>query len=109
MIKKFIKEVVVNKAALLFSDSIIGRALLRKGVSLISHKVGLPMDVQPDTTPNFWLIRVGETEANLCVTLRAQTQTLIELIEFAADAYLNNKKLKLQDILPILQPHMRAH
>ena len=58
MFKRFIKDIAARKAMILFSDTLLGRAMLRKGVELASRELGIPLDVQPDSTDrDFWHIR----------------------------------------------------
>lgn len=108
MFKHFIKDIAARKAMILFSDTLLGRAMLRKGVELASRELGIPLDVQPDSTDReFWHIRAGDPTAPLYVHIRVHAETLAELIEFGANAWLEGRKLHLhRDILPLLARHM---
>lgn len=107
MFKTFVKDVVARKAMVLLSDSLLGRALLKKGVSMVSHQIGIPLDVQPDiAAPDFWHISAGSPSSDLCLHVRARRETLAEMIEFAANAWLEDRKLTIHDILPFLVRHM---
>lgn len=110
MFKHFIKDIAARKAMILFSDTLLGRAMLRKGVELASRELGIPLDVQPDSTDReFWHIRAGAPTAPLYVHIRVHAETLAELIEFGANAWLEGRKLHLhRDILPLLARHMQA-
>lgn len=107
MLKTFIKEFVLGNTDLLFSRNLIGRTLREKGLKLASRELGIPLDMQPDpAAPDFWLIRVGDSAANLCLNLRAEQQALVELINFAATAWIENRKLRPEDYMPLLAKHM---
>lgn len=110
MLKHFIKDIAARKAMILFSDTLLGRAMLRKGVELASRELGIPLEVQPDPADReFWHIRAGVPTAPLCVNIRVHAETLAELIEFGANAWLEGRKLHLhRDILPLLARHMQA-
>ncbi|MEE1266736.1 MAG: hypothetical protein UHH87_10660 [Akkermansia sp.] len=110
MFKHFIKDIAARKAMILFSDTLLGRAMLRKGVELASRELGIPLDVQPDSTDReFWHIRAGAPTAPLCVHIRVHAEALAELIEFGANAWLEGRKLHLhRDILPLLAKHMQS-
>ena len=110
MFKHFIKDIAARKAMILFSDTLLGRAMLRKGVELASRELGIPLEVQPDSTDReFWHIRAGATTAPLYVHIRVHAETLAELIEFGANAWLEGRKLHLhRDILPLLARHMQS-
>ena len=110
MLKHFIKDIAARKARILFSDTLLGRAMLRKGVELASRELGIPLEVQPDPADrDFWHIRAGEATAPLCINIRVHAETLAELIEFGANAWLEGRKLHLhRDILPLLARHMQA-
>lgn len=110
MLKTFIKEFVLGNTDLLFSRNLIGRTLREKGLKLASRELGIPLDVQPDSTDReFWHIRAGEATAPLCINIRVHAETLAELIEFGANAWLEGRKLHLHhDILPLLARHMQA-
>lgn len=110
MFKHFIKDIAARKAMILFSDTLLGRAMLRKGVELASRELGIPLEVQPAPADrNFWHIRAGEATAPLCINIRVHAETLAELIEFGANAWLEGRKLHLHhDILPLLARHMQA-
>ena len=109
MLKHFIKDIAARKAMILFSDTLLGRAMLRKGVELASRELGIPLDVQADSTDrDIWHIRAGAPTALLCVHIRVHAETLAELIEFGANAWLEGRKLHLHhDILPLLARHMQ--
>ena len=110
MIKTFVREVVVPKAAMLFSDTVLGRALLRKGVALASKELGIVLNMQPESAAgDFWLIEAGELGADLTLRIRVRRETLIELVEYGTNAWLEGRKLHLhRDILPLLARHMQA-
>ena len=109
MFKHLIKDIAARMAMILFSDTLLGRAMLRKGVELASRELGIPLDVQPDSTArDIWHIRAGAPTAPLCVNIRVHAETLAELIEFGANAWLEGRKLHLHhDILPLLARHMQ--
>ena len=110
MFKHFIKDIAARKAMILFSDTLLGRAMLRKGVELASRELGIPLDVQPDSTDReFWHIRAGAPTAPLYVHIRVHAEALAELSGFGANAWLEGRNLHLhRDILPLLARHMQA-
>ena len=110
MLKRFIKAIAEGLARILFSDTLLGRFMLPKSVELASRELGIPLDVQLDSTDReFWHIRAGEPTAPLCVNIRVHAETLAELIEFGANAWLEGKKLHHhRDILTLLARHMQA-
>lgn len=108
MIRTFVSEVLVPKAAMLFSDTVLGRALLRKGVALASRELGMALNVQPESPRgDFWIIEAGEPGADLTLRIRVRRETLVELVEYGAKAWLGGRKLHFHhDILPLLARHM---
>ena len=109
MIKTFVRDVLVRKAAMLFSDTMLGRALLRKGVALASRELGIELNVQPESpSGDFWIIEAGEPGADLTLRIRVHRETLVELVEYGANAWLEGRKVTGRDILPLLARHMSA-
>ena len=109
MIKTFVRDVLVRKAAMLFSDTMLGRALLRKGVALASRELGIEFNVQPESSSgDFWIIEAGEPGADLTLRVRVRRETLVELVEYGANAWLEGRKVTGRDILPLLARHMSA-
>ena len=108
MIRTFVSEVLVPKAAMLFSDTVLGRALLRKGVALASKELGIALNVQPESPRgDFWIIEAGEPGADLTLRIRVRREILVELVEYGANAWLGGRKLHFHhDILPLLARHM---
>lgn len=108
MIRTFVSEVLVPKAAMLFSDTVLGRALLRKGVALASRELGIALNVQSESPRgDFWIIEAGEPGADLTLRIRVRRETLVELVEYGANAWLEGRKLHFHhDILPLLARHM---
>lgn len=47
MMRSFISDILVRKTAVLFSDTLLGLALLQKAIALVSKESGLPLQVQP--------------------------------------------------------------
>lgn len=109
MLKTFIKEVLLGKTDLLFSQNLIGRTLREKGLKLASRELGIPLDMQPDSaTPGYWLISIGASDAHLCTGIRVCQKTLIEFIVFGANAWLENRKLRPADYMPMLIREMNS-
>ena len=109
MIKTFVRDVLVPKAAMLFSDTVLGRALLRKGVALASRELGIALNVQPESpSGDFWVIEAGEPGADLTLRVRVRRETLVELVEYGAKAWLEGRKVTGREILPVLARHMSA-
>lgn len=109
MMRSFISDILVRKTAVLFSDTLLGRALLQKAIALVSKESGLPLQVQPEAAGGaFWLIDVGEPGADLCLHIRVQRETLVELVEYAANAWLEGRKVTARDVLPLLARYTHA-
>lgn len=109
MLKTFIKEVVLGKTEILFSRNFLGRTLRNKGLDLASRELNIPLDMQPDPMDcDFWFIRIGEPGADLFLSLRARQESLVELIDFAARAWLEKRKVRGEEILAILGRHMKG-
>ena len=103
MLKNMLKDVATRKAITLLTDSMLGRALVRKLVAQVSKQVGAPLQAQPcDDSLGFWLVTAGAPGADLQLQCRIRTETLAEIIELAAKAWLEDKALDMKELQPIL-------
>lgn len=92
----------------LLSDSVIGRALLRQVVALARKKLGFQLDIQPQPGErDLWLVTAGDPGADLTLRCTVRTQTLAKLATPILSAWLENKPIPTEEILPLLLQAMR--
>lgn len=103
MFKALIKDIAARKAITRLTDSALGRALLKKLVSLASEKLGVPLEAHPcPDAPGFWLVTAGAHGADLNLQCSIRTGTLAEIIELAAHAWLEDKPLDKDEVQALL-------
>lgn len=103
MFKAFIKDLAARKAIALLTDSMLGRALLKKLAALASERLGAPLEAHPcSDTPGFWKVTAGAPGADLNLQCCIRTETLAEIIELAAHAWLENKPVDKDAVQALL-------
>ena len=101
--KSLIKDIAAHKAITLLTDSMLGRAMLKKLVAHAGRKLNIPLSAEPCTDPpGFWLLQAGEPGADLHLQCRIRTETLSEIAELAAESWLEDKKLEKEQIRAII-------
>lgn len=109
MLKKIIRDLGAQKALSMLTSSKLGRALLRKSLSIMANKLNIPITVETNVHNNSKMIfSFGESGSNLYFQCTIHTETLAELTELAGSAWINGTKLSKDDILPVLQKATRT-
>lgn len=109
MFKSILKDIAARNAIARLTDSMLGRALIGKLVSMASKQLGIPLEAKPcDTMPGFWQIKAGAPGADMLVECRIRTATLAELLELAAHAWLEDRPLDAQTLQSLLLSALRA-
>lgn len=109
MLKEFLKTLVEKNAIGKLTDSMLGRVAMRKLVSLGSRELGIPLALDPDdASPEYWILTAGEAGADLQLRCRLHKETLQELLNTAATAWLEKRKVPGEEILAFLVKHMNT-
>ncbi len=109
MLKEFLKTLVEKNAIGKLSHSMLGRVAMRKLVSLGSRELGIPLALEPDgDSSDYWILTAGEAGANLHLRCRLHKETLQELLNTAATAWLEKRKVPGEEILAFLVKHMNT-
>lgn len=107
MLKSLLRS-APNRVLDILSDSVIGRALLRQVVALARKKLGFHLDIQPQPGErDLWLVTAGDPGADLTLRCTVRTQTLAKLATPILSAWLENKPIPTEEILPLLLQAMR--
>ena len=92
----------------MLSDTMLGRALLRQVVALARSRLGFQLDIQPQPEDrDLWLVTAGDPGADLTLRCTVRTQTLAKLATPILTAWLENKPIPTEEILPLLLQAMR--
>ncbi|MBQ1960601.1 MAG: DUF1232 domain-containing protein [Akkermansia sp.] len=87
----------------LLSDTVIGRAALRKAVSIASDKIGCPLTLEPATADRkLWNLSMGGTDADLHVQATITSERLEELLTLILDAWVDKRPLSADELHPII-------
>lgn len=93
----------------ILSDTMIGRALLRQTVALARRKLGFQLDIQPQPGErDLWLVTAGDPGADLTLRCTVRTKTLAQLATPILTAWVDDKPIPVEKILPILQEAMKS-
>lgn len=104
MIKKLAKKVGARRAVNMLTQTALGRAILRKGMSEASKKLDIPVTAEPLVDDkSVWMLQVGKPEAKLHVQCSIHVETLAELAEVACNAWLEDSSVNSDAIMAILQ------
>lgn len=107
MLKSLLRS-TPNRVLDILSDTMIGRALLRQAVAIARRKLGFELDIQPQPGErDLWLVTAGDPGADLTLRCTVRTQTLAKLATPILTAWLENKPIPSEEILPLLLQAMR--
>lgn len=99
-----LKELASGKTILKLLSSRLGRISFRGSVSLIGKLLDIPLHArQSEQNDDQWIITAGTPEARLHVQCTIHKETLAEIAELAGTAWKEGRKLKITDLLPVIQ------
>lgn len=102
MLKSLLRS-VPNRVLDILSDSVIGRALLRQAVALARRKLGFHLDIQPQPGErDLWLVTAGDPGADLTLRCTVRTTTLAQLDTPILSAWVDDKPIPTEQLLPLL-------
>ena len=109
MLKEFVKKLALMGALSRLPDTMMGRALLRQAVSIASKETMLPLSLDKDgKESDYWQLTAGTPDAGIYIRCRIRSGSLSELIDTAATAWLENRKLRPDDIMQFLVKHLNG-
>lgn len=103
-LKKLLRDVATRKAFSMLTETMLGRTLLKKLVSVASAQLGVPLQAQPcQEDKQFWILEAGAADADMQVRCRIRNTSLTAFAEMAATAWLENKPLPKNELHSFLR------
>ena len=101
-----IRDKALHAALPLLFSSAVGRLAVNKALDIARQRTGLPIAAEYREAEAVWLITVGEPQADMQVSIRANADALASLAEELLPDVLEGRRIPPEKILELLRRHM---
>ena len=104
---KQMRDKALRAALPLLATSMVGRALIDKGIALLAARTELPIKGEYMPEKETWLITVGEPGAPMQAVVHVNNDTLTDIIEELVPDLVDDRKISEEKIMSLLRRHLR--